>query len=106
MVTEDIEKAAQDSIGISNDNDWLTGDLARYVLSRLLNLIYTADTLPRAGNHGLLFEIIEIFVGVPGSGNSECPLKWRVGIVAIDDAFEGFPHWNTNPQITRISQRG
>src|SRR5882724_3263577 len=92
MVPADIVETTKDSITASDDRNWFAAYVICQVLTWLTKLIGARRKLPGTREHGSELAFVQIFVCVPGRGNSRGFIQWRFRIVATDDFFENTVH--------------
>src|SRR4051812_42897523 len=92
MMAADVEKSAQAAVGTAHNEITLTRDLTGYILAGLGDLRGPPRHLPGAAKYGILFRLVNSWIGVPGGRQRRSARQRKLWVVAVNNFFERGGH--------------
>ena len=86
-MTADIEKAAQEIISPADYDNRFAGDISGDEIAGFGELIEPGCQLPGSRKDRGQLQLIEFFVGIPGSRDGPGTFQWSRRVIAVDDAL-------------------
>jgi hypothetical protein len=110
VVPAHVEEAAQHAVVAPHDEQRLACQLERDVLAGLPHLVEAARVLPRAREGGLLLELEDARVDVPGGRAGACLRERQARVVAVDQVQHRVLHagslWVSAPIVSESNGAG